>query len=393
MSAPKLFPAYVQVQPVSLSDALESLAQIYAGSGSNNSHRWERLLEKIRNGERLSAFEKVQMACNCGSIPIELQDAFGNVFRDQLTEEVLLSASQAISTLLAPAEAITLLTHKEIIDAYGQKHLPPGTFKASGILGREQAEKQWLDLEVANGTSISDLIHSFSVPILGKAFSTGQKRLLRAIVTAPRLHVVLNQQFEVIWTLLSGLNADGTDCLALVDEMLGHYFVADSSWATKVLEEKFFLGILLSRISTLSRDKTRINQYKNIELLRKKVDEINNVLKMLNDVEPDRGNFWRKYLPLCHYVEPKRIDKGLVATAFAFPTFVIVEFAPVGTSALLYERSTFDTEIRSTKNWRDLNVVRPFPPYSNDGRLLHMSNWERKFNELIVMLLRKGGGI
>ena len=391
MSAAKLFPPYEHVHPTALVEALEALSKLHSGSGMNNAKRWERLLEKVRNGERLSPFEIIQIGCNSSLIPAELQEKFAKLFRIQVNEDILQAVSQSVSIQLAPSEAIALLTHQEILDKFGRDHLPNGVFIAAEHLARDPEELEWINSELAKNVSVSSLIHSFSVMAYGSALSPGQKRILRSTLTASRLHLVLNKQFEEIYRLLGELKSESTDCLLIVDEMLGQYFAADSSWTTKVLDEKFFLATLLSRIPELAPEKTRMHLYKNIELLRKKVNELNDVLKMLNDVEPNRGNFWRRYLSQCHYVEPKRLDKGSVATAFAFPNFVIVEFAPVGTSALLYERSAFDSEVRSTKNWRNLDFVKPFPPYTNDGRLLHMANWERRFNEVIVLLLRNAG--
>ncbi len=389
MSA-KLFPPFISVYPTTLISAVESLSKMHSGTGLSQTPRWQRLLDKIRKGDKLTAFEKIQMANNCGSIPTEMQEAFGILFRNDLNEETLTSASLAAATMLAPSESIQLLTHLDIVRQLGEKHLPSGVFAAKAALGRDPDEATWLDSKIREGVLISDVLKSFELTGLG-TLSPGQKRIARKLITSPSLHSIVNKEFNVIMNLLVALRSDGNDALALVDEMLAHYFIADPAWTTKVLEEKFFLAIILSKLPVLSSENSRVHQYRNIELLRKKAHEITDALKMLNDAEPERGDFWRKYISFCHYVEPKRIDKTTVATAFAFPAFVVVDYGPKGSAALLYERKTFEASVRETKRWRDLDFVKSFPPYTNDGRLVHGNNWQRQFNDMIVFLLRNGG--
>lgn len=390
MSSARIFPPYSQVPPTSLADAVESLSKLQSGSGLPSSKRWDRLLEKIRHGASISDFEKIQLANNCAFIPEELREQFGKIFRNELSVDVLDSSSSSAALLLGPHELITLLTHSEVIAKHGRKHLPNGVFLAGESLGNEAKEKIWLNSKLLERPSLPDLIKLFA-RLDTTSLSTGQRRLARSLIAAPNLHLVIHKEFGFIIELLGSLKIDGTDPLALVDEMLGHYFVADESWSTKVLDEKFFLAALIGKLSNIAPKNSRLDQHRNIELLRKKILEINNALKMLNDAEPERGNFWKTYISLCQYVEPKRIDAATVATAFVFPTFVIVDYGPTGSAALLYERTTFEEKVRATKRWRDMEFVRPLAPYTNDGRLVHSSGWQRKFNDLIVMLLRNGG--
>jgi hypothetical protein len=390
MSASKLFPQFRQVPPNKLQKAVEEMAAMNAAAGRINIGRWETLLDKLRSRTPLTNFEKKQLTANCGGIPDNLQESFSELFRRNLDEDVLADVSQAIAFNLAPSKAIALLTHQEIRAKFGDTHLPPGVFQALDKLGRDPDEQNWVDLAIRNSMTPKDLIASLQPIGFSIIFSVGQKRIIRRILSSKATSAIVNMHFPSIFDLLSALRDKDSDSIELVDILLGNYFQFDSNWSGKVLDERFFLNNLVSRLPDLSSRETRINQYRNIELLRRKISEISNVLKELNAVEPDRGTFWRKYLPQCHYVEPKRISRTAVAVAFAFPNFVIVEFAPVGRAALLYDRNIFDSTIRSREDWRTMESVKACPPYSTDGRLVHHSDWQGKFNEMITLLLRQG---
>jgi hypothetical protein len=379
------------VPPTTLILAIESLSSFHSGAGLVNTSRWERLLKKVETGERLRDIEKIQMANNCGSIPLQLRVPFGDLFRKDLTDEVLIASSAGLASILSPHETVELLTHPKLLLEHGADHLPSGAIEGRAALGKESEEAKWLDARIQEGISFASLISSFSFSGDINNLTPGQRRLCRLTFASSHLHLVVNGEFPAIFGVLRQLHSNGTDALALIDQILGNYFMADQAWTTKVLDSKYFLSSIIGKIPELTGESTRLNQYKNIELLRRKISEISDALKMLNDAEPERGDFWRKYISLCHYVEPKRIDSITVATAFAFPTFVVVDYGPKGSAALLYERKTFEAKVRATRRWRDLEFVRPLAPYTNDGRLIHGANWQRQFNEMIVMLLRNGG--
>lgn len=391
MSAAKLFPQFKHVPPTKLRKAIQELETLHTGAGGQNSTRWQALLDKLRSQTPLSNFEKKQMAANCGSIPDNLRHRFAELFIRDLDEGLLADVSQTIAFMLGPCEAIDLLTHQEIKAKFGDKHLPPGVFRALNKLGKDQDEQDWVDSELRSSIAPNELVTSLQPSGASRSYSFGQKRIIRRILLSKVTASIVNTQYHTILDFLFALKDENADCLILLDGLLGNYFQFDRNWSGKVLDESYFLNNLFSRLPELLGSEDRLNQYRNIDLLRLKITEISNVLKELNAVEPDRGTFWRKYLARCQYVEPKRINKNSVAVAFAFSNFVVVEFAPVGRAALLYDRNTFDSKVRFREDWRIMDSVKAFPPYSADGRLLHYSDWQIKFNELIILLLRQGG--
>lgn len=197
MSAAKLFPPFEKVEPLTLVEAIQSLSNIHTGAGVNNPRRWERLLEKVRAGQKLAPFEKIQMVRNAGSIPLDLQNAFGILYRDSLSEDELLASSDSIAIFLSPPEAIAHLLHPEVLNKFGKRHLPAGVFKAGPALGFDAKEREWVDSEILSGSPVSAIVDSFSVPQLSNQRSIGQKRIIRSVVTSRNLHKSLNQQSRI----------------------------------------------------------------------------------------------------------------------------------------------------------------------------------------------------
>lgn len=387
----KLFPPFIKVEPKNLISANESVSKLYTSFGFGNVRRWEQLLEKIKLSSPLSPIEKIQLALNIVSIPDDLHLNFKTLFVKDLTEEIVISVCQSVVSNISPPQTIGILTSDEV-SSLANAYLSEGIKQHKTEL-TSLNDQEFVDLVLEEGNSIENFLKSFSVPSNKlDTFSLGQKRLSKCILSSRNLAAVLNTQFTFIFALISEAKDDGVDALGIVDDILKNYFMEDPRWTTKVLDEKFFLFSILKRLPQLSNGAIKFSSYKHIEMLRKKRDELEDILKLLNDSNENRGTFWKRYLSLCEYVESKEIGRTGVATVFAFSNFAVVEFAPMG-AALLYDRSVFDQTVRRTRNWRSEDHYMPFPPYTNDGRLLHLpanNGWWSKFNEVLVLLLRNG---
>lgn len=390
MSA-KLFPPFHTVEPRTLLSALEAVSNLYSSLGSNNPRRWEQLIEKVRSNTSISSFEKVQLALNIASIPADLHYNFGKLFVAGIDDDCISTVAQHASSTIGPRELLELLAHQDLI-SISSKYLSKGIVDhLPGLLSQD--EKQYFDSLLEDGQSILDLLNSFKVSENEPLLANGKKRLSRIILESRALPSVLNAQFQTVSQLLDAFRLAGEDALSLLDEVLKNYYAIDPSWGTKVLDEKFFLTSVLMKVPTLADGKIKSGLYRHIDLLRKKRDELDDILKLLNDSNENRGTFWKKYLSLCEYVESKELGRTSVASVFAFSTFAIVEFAPMG-AALLYDRKVFDEKIRSSKNWRDISNCMSVPTHTDDGRLLHLpsnNGWWPKFNSIIIHLLRNGG--
>lgn len=390
----KLFPPFIKVEPTNLISANESVSTLYTSFGFGNLRRWEQLLEKIEILSPLSSIEKIQLALNIVSIPVDLHTKFKALFVKDLTDDVVIPVCQSIVYNISPPQTIEILMSDDV-SHMASAYLSIGIkeYKTEIISLDEQ---EFVDAVLEEGTSIESFLTSFSTPsIKSNTLSLGQKRLSKHILSSKNLTAVVNAQFKFIFSMISEAKEDGADALGIIDDILKNYFTEDPLWATKVLDEKFFLYSILKRLPQLSNGAIKFSSYKHIEMLRKKRDELEDILKLLNDSNENRGTFWQKYLSLCEYVESKEIGKTGVATVFAFANFAVVEYAPMG-AALLYDRNVFDQTVRRTRTWRSEDHYMPFSPYTNDGRLLHLptnNGWWSKFNEVIVLLLRNGGSL
>jgi hypothetical protein len=393
MSA-KLFPPFNQIVPLHLARALESLSSYAPKTVELSSNRWKRMIEKLGLSEPLTGSEKVQIMCNIGSVPPNLLDSFVRLFMLNLNENVLNRCSLSPANRLEPTAALQILKEKTLVSLFGQAHLPLGVFEASNGLGSPEAEASWLTEALKQSPNLKAFLQKFAPIDSGPTMSAGQRRLARGLIESTGLPPILDRQFETIQAWLFELNTEPGLALFLVNELLGNYFGSDPTWSTKVLEPNYFLHKILIQLPKLSVGHApALGKNRNVELLKEKFQEISNALKLLNEAEPDRGTFWKQYISRCHAIVPKKIDHWVVGTAFIFPTFVIVDYGPKGSAALLYDREIFEKNVMRTPRWRDLAFVKKFPPYTNDGRLEHHSGWQRKFNELIVLLLRAEGDL
>jgi hypothetical protein len=122
---------------------------------------------------------------------------------------------------------------------------------------------------------------------------------------------------------------------------------------------------------------------------RKNLDK---AIDMLNAQEPDRGNFWREYMPFANRVVSKS-SSGIVAVAFFFGSTVIVEFAPSGNAAYVYKREVFEKELLKAsdlRRWKNKNITMPIRRFTReDGTLYHHKSWQHQFRRLIDNIIRK----
>ena len=391
MSA-KLFPPFNQIQPTHLSKALESLSAYTPKTVEITGSRWKRLMEKVEASQPLTGAEKVQIMCNISSVDPNLLVSFRKLLKVNLNEVVLNRCSLSPSIRLGPPEALQILRDDELVTLFGRAHLPEGVFDASIELGSPSLEAVWLQKILEKKIDLQSFLRAFSITDASSVMTVGQRRLARGLIESADLHFVLDRQFNSILEWLFELNTEPGSALPLVNSLLGNYFISDPLWSTKVLETNYFLHKTLQNLPKLSIGHVETaGRNRNVEMLREKFQEISNALKLLNEAEPDRGTFWKQYVSRCHAIVPKKIDHWVVGTAFIFPTFVIVDYGPKGSAALLYDRAVFEKNVMHTPRWRDLSFVKKFPPYTNDGRLEHHFGWQTKFNQLIVLLLRAEG--
>ena len=388
-----IFPPFTIVAPFFLQKASDEVSVYLSSENIVDTGRWRRLLNKLGKAEPLTQLEKVQLINNYLSIPEELKSQFMRAFMDGLDKDTLDLASRRVMSLLAPSETIMLLSDSLILERFGHAHLPPGVYEARELISNGDAEAIWVNSIIDVSFQIGTFLCRFAVlDGVKKQLSQGQKRLAKLAISSPNLSSLIKDQYPDILDTLAKMGGSDDDSLKLIDRMLHNYFSFDQAWSTKVLDNEYFLRHMVTHVDySYPSIGKRLNQYKNISLLKNKIVEIANAIELLNKAEPDRGNFWKNYLSQCQYVEAKRIDSSVVGTAFAFSTFVIVDYGPKGNAALLYDRKTFEESIRSSSHrWRDEALLKSYPPYTNDGRLIHRSNWQREFNHLIVFLLSQG---
>ena len=113
-------------------------------------------------------------------------------------------------------------------------------------------------------------------------------------------------------------------------------------------------------------------------------------IELLNEKEPDRGNFWVEYMPKANRVIPK--DGGRdVAVAFFFNNYVIVEFAPSGNAAYLYKRDVFEKNLLKSRDilgWKSKKDTHVIPDFTRkDGTLYHTPDWQENFSSVLNVLI------
>jgi hypothetical protein len=181
------------------------------------------------------------------------------------------------------------------------------------------------------------------------------------------------------------------ELVSKLDNYLGFFIASDDSWEGKVVSDDysavrllfFFMNEL--KLSHVELPPNAMKIYEQRKNLDKAID-------MLNAQEPDRGNFWREYMPFANRVVSKS-SSGIVAVAFFFGSTVIVEFAPSGNAAYVYKREVFEKELLKAsdlRRWKNKNITMPIRRFTReDGTLYHHKSWQHQFRRLIDNIIRK----
>ena len=388
------FPELKLVRPRKLIEALQKLPDFDVSlTGGPSGLLWMRLLERIKNGEHLSNLEKTQAMNNFANLPIELVSVFLLAFEKNLDPNVLLRSSKTLNLTLQPYRLANYLAGDSILKKFGNSHLTKGLYDNREYFKSNQATL-FCDKLLESPNSIFERIREFAINTeANNILNFGQLEILRTLFTRANCHRLLDLDPLHLIGFSSCFPEQQFSPIQSIDRVLLSYMTAVANWHAQLLDKN---NPLARFVYYLTENNTPANREilgsKVIQDVLSKLNELTNVISRLNEVEPDRGNFWRNYLKFADYVLFKKFPfpQKYIACAFAFQNIVVVEFAPTGNAAYIYDRETFENQIRTGSDWKKRELTKRSPGFSKDGRLFHQSAWQSHFSRFLQYHIRNG---
>lgn len=201
---------------------------------------------------------------------------------------------------------------------------------------------------------------------------------------------LLNYIYEISQEIGSEEQIEQSD-MNKFDRWVGKFISSGQSWEGKVLNNDY----PLVKLAYFFLEKLMITKEELSVNLRKVLEQRENLLNAIDllNIEKARGDFWKEWIESTDRVIPKKDSSTTVAVAFFFGNTVIVEFAPTGNAAHLYNKDDFlnlnkkATKVIDWKNKEESKKTR-IPRTRKDGTLHHTGNWKGQFTGVIRYLLR-----
>ena len=283
---------------------------------------------------------------------------------------------------------IKLFLEIDSLDGFNKKNFLPGLMRFKS----EIAQNGWEGLLkgiVESPLEFNEIVREFSVNI--GSHDTSTVSLMKGIVEFDK-EAKKFENYVIDYAEFLLLRDESKEYISeKFDHYLGLFLQRDESWEGKVISDdyspvkllRFYFDKLGHVYDSLPPNTKRVSdQRKNLE----------KAIELLNEEEPDRGNFWKKYMPAANRVIPKR-GKNEVAVAFFFGNIVIVEFAPSGNAAYVYKRNIFEKNLLDSgtalgwKSKTHAHIIRNFT--RSDGTLYHIQGWQDRFARAVKALIRR----
>ena len=349
---------------------------------------WERILSKIKTGENLSQRELSKAVLYFNLVPVKLVEKLQYIIianeKTGALEPIISKLNRKFSSILP----VKLFLEIDVLERFNKKNFLSGLMRFK----IEIVQSGWEGLlkgVVESQLDFNGIVREFSGN--NEAYDSSMVFLIKGIVEFDKeVKKFENCVIECAEYLL--LREESNDYISeKFDHYLGLFLQSDESWEGKVISDNYApVKLLRFYFDKLGHDHDSLPE--NAKRVFAQRENLKKSIDLLNQEEPDRGNFWKKYMPAANRVIPKR-GKNKVAVAFFFGNIVIVEFAPSGNAAYVYKRDVFENnllDLETASDWKSKNhthVIRGFT--RDDGTLYHFQRWQRKFSVALNALIGK----
>ena len=349
---------------------------------------WERIIAKIKTGEILTPRELSKAILYFDLVPSNLVEKLQYIVianeKSGTLEPIVSKLNRNFSSILP----IKMFLEIDVMEEFNGKNFLSGLNRFKTDIVQDGWEGLLKGI-VNSQLSFSETLSEFSTN--NESYETSMVSLAKGIVEFDKdVRKFETCGIEIAEFLYS--KEESKDYISeKFDFYLGLFLLQDESWEGKVISDDYapvkLLRLYFDKLGHVY-DSLPVN-LKRVFDQRKNLEK---AIELLNQQEPDRGNFWKKYMPAANRVIPKR-GRSEVAVAFFFGDIVIVEFAPSGNAAYVYKRDVFEKNLlnsRTALGWKSKTYTHTIRNFTRtDGTLHHVQGWQGKFSVALNALIRK----
>ena len=352
---------------------------------------WDNIISKIKKGEQLADKELTKAILFVDLIPRDLIVTLKNITIENKEGDLIKQVALKINKNFLSFSPVRFLFEIDEMEKFNKEFLLLGLneFKSEiinegkeGLLGGIIEKKLSLN-EIENKFKVDDKYQNEELIMT----------LVNDLVDLDRKAGLFELNAVEFIKYLTKRDQQG-HIAKKFDYYLGFFLNENESWEGKVLSDDYAPVKLMNfYLNKFNYDKDSLPL--NIRRIYEQRENLENAIDLLNEQEPDRGNFWKKYMPESDRVIPKksRGNRNEVAVAFFFGDIVIVEFAPKGNAAYIYKKSVFEEHLLDASealDWKSKNHTYHMRNITQrNGRLFHHHRWQRKFSRIIRSLQEK----
>ena len=312
----------------------------------------------------------------------KISDEYKIIFKNYLNTYLGISEQEDEATLASFNELFPIPFLQSIIDSDFLK----------GSLN-EQQSNSFHDLFNGNlppvdsaPEKIIDFINSLKIN-RSKGFTNGQIRISAPFLKQSNFGSILENNFEALLEFSIDSRIDFPSGVArFLDIQLGKRLDSDPEGIrVKVFNEA--LGYYKFQ-NFVTKNNLPDSGLPNLRRLKDIIINLNNAIKILSEQEPKRGLFWKQMLDHLDGLEIQKLNSTSnyrVAVAFYVTNFVFCDFGPTGHAIHIYDRNTFDLNVRHQKDWKQADHTTLM---LGSRKVSHLGSWEEDVKRLVLRARR-----
>ena len=355
------------------------------------SFEWDNIISKIKKGEQLTGKELTRAILFVDLIPSDLIISLKNITIEKRESDFMKQIALRINKNFLSFFPVKFLFEIDEMEKFNKSFLLLGLneFKSEII---DKGKEGLLGGIVEKKLSLNEIQNKFKV---GDKYQSEESitALVNDLVDFDKKAKIFEINAVEFIKYLSKTDEQG-NVAKKFDYYLGLFLNENESWEGKVLSGDYAPVKLMNfYLNKFNYDKDSLPL--NTRRIYEQRENLQNAIDLLNEQEPDRGNFWKKYMPESDRVISKKSSgrRNEVAVAFFFGDVVIVEFAPKGNAAYIYKKSVFQEHLLNANealDWKSKKHTYHMRNVTqNDGRFLHHHRWQKKISKTITRLIQE----
>ena len=348
---------------------------------------WQKIIQKIKIGKQLTDKEIFKAVLYFRLIPSEIVENLERLVINNENSEILKKIALYLNNNFKSISSIRFFLNIMELDEFNKSNFSNGII----LFQSEIIQYGWeglVDGVIRSNLNFDKMMSAFSVN--NKTPRESVVALIKGVLQLDTNAIKFDKYAVAYAKYLLESNESNLYISEKFDSYLGCFLKRDTSWEGKVISNdyspvqlmNFYLDQIGCSPESLPPNVKRIfNQRNNLE----------NAIDLLNKEEPDRGNFWKEYMPYANRVVSKR-GTNKVAVAFFFGDIVIVEFAPVGNAAYIYKTEVFEKyllNLRDATDWKSSEKTLLINGFTRSkGTKHHHHGWQKDFSRFLNKLIK-----